>query len=290
VAVAERWAIKTLLKDLITDPLAFFGFIVILIAFIVAIFAQIIMPYDPYNQLWEPLQPPSWTNIFGTDELGRDFLSRMILGTRDILFIGIVGSLGSTLIGVVIGAFSAYYSKYADYILMRTSDVIMVIPSFFLYLLIISTLRVRSVSLMVLMFTFTTWPRIARIVRSEVLSLKEREFVRAAKALGARDLRMIFRHILPNCMGNVIVVSTLGISTLILTAAGLDFLGFGDPTSVSWGTLLTKERKFIRVAPLLTIIPGFAIFLLALSFNVLGDRLRDILDPRLKGVGRRKKK
>jgi peptide/nickel transport system permease protein len=290
VTETDRWSIKSLLKEMIKDPLASFSLIVILITIFLALFGQFITPYNPYAMPFERLQPPSWTHIFGTDEFGRDFFSRMIVGTKDVLFIGIVGSLGSAIIGVLVGAFSAYYSKYADYVLMRISDVLMIIPSFFLYLLIVSALMIRTIGLMVLMFTLTTWPRIARVVRSEVLSLKEREFVRAAKALGASNLRIIFRHILPNCMGNVIVLTTLAVSTLILTAAGLDFLGFGDPTSVSWGTLLTKEREFLRVAPLLTIIPGLAVFFVALSFNLIGDALRDVLDPRLKGVSRRKKK
>jgi peptide/nickel transport system permease protein len=220
--------------------------------------------------------------LFGTDELGRDILSRCIWGARVSLTIGIIASVITVTIGITIGLVSGYYGGWIDIILMRIVDVILAMPNFFLYILAISMFRVRGVWVIATIMGMLNWTSLARIVRGEVLSLKERDYIVASKALGAFDWRIILVHILPNVLAPILVTTTYRMAGFILSESSLSFLGLGDPTSGSWGAVLTSGRKSLRYSPWISTFPGLMLFLTVLGFNMLGDGLRDALDPRLK--------
>lgn len=264
--------------------LAMFGLTIVILLIVIATFADVISPFGPYFiNFTESLKPPSSAHLLGTDVLGRDLLSRIIYGTRTSLFVGLTSSFIALIIGIILGSLSGYYGGFVDFLAMRFTDVFLCIPSYFLYILVLAIFRVRSLYIMTFVLGLFMWPRLARIIRSEFLSLKEQEYIKAAKALGAGDFRIIFRHILPNCIASIIVVSTLNVAIGILMESALSFLGLGDPTVCSWGIQLGNGRKFMMSAWWLSTFPGIAIFITALSFNLLGDGLRDSLDPRLRG-------
>jgi peptide/nickel transport system permease protein len=241
-------------------------------------------PHDPgKTDVSLKLQSPSSQHVLGTDQLGRDVFSRMLYGSRISLSVGFVAVAISILIGILVGALAGYYGGWVDSLLMRFVDIMICFPSFFLILTVVALL---GPSLLKVMFVIgiTSWMGTSRFVRAEFLSLRERDFVQAAQALGVRDLRIIFRHILPNALAPVFVTATLDVATAILVEAGLSFLGFGaQPPAPSWGNILTEGRTYIFDAWWLTIFPGLAILITVLSFNLLGEGLRDALDPRLRG-------
>jgi peptide/nickel transport system permease protein len=267
--------------------LAFISLVVVLGIAILTIAAPFIAPYDPFEtNVGNSFEPPSWKHLFGTDKLGRDLLSRVIWGGRPTYFIGLLSTALSTVIGLCIGAISGYFGRFIDQIFMRITDMILVIPFYFLCIVTVALMGSRSPLMIALLIGFLNWPTLARIVRSEFLSHKERPYVVAAKVVGAGTNRIIFRHILPNIMGPVIVTVTSDISFCILVAASLDFLGLGDPTQLAWGTIMTKGGESLRAAPWIMLFPGIMLLLVVLGLNLVGDGLRDAMDPRLARRGR----
>jgi len=266
------------------NRLAVGGFGMIVITFLIAGSASLLAPYDPgKTDVSLKFKPPSPQHYLGTDQLGRDVFSRMLHGSRISLTVGFVAVAISILIGILVGAVAGYYGKRVDSILMRFVDIMICFPSFFLILTVVALLGPRMFNVMAII-GITSWMGTARLVRAEFLSLRERDFVQAAKALGVKDFRIIFRHILPNALAPVFVTATLDVATAILVEAGLSFLGFGvQPPAPSWGNILTEGRTYIFDAWWLTVFPGLAILITVLSFNLLGEGLRDALDPRLRG-------
>jgi peptide/nickel transport system permease protein len=256
----------------------------ILITFLIAGFASFLAPYDPgKTDVSLKLKPPSTQHFLGTDQLGRDVFSRMLFGSRVSLSVGFVAVAISILIGILVGAVAGYYGGWVDSVLMRFVDIMLCFPSFFLILTVVALLGPSLFKVMVVI-GITSWMGTSRFVRAEFLSLRERDFVQAAKALGIKDSRIIFRHILPNALAPVFVTATLDVATAILVEAGLSFLGFGvQPPAPSWGNILTEGRTYIFDAWWLTLFPGLAILITVLSFNLSGEGLRDALDPRLRG-------
>lgn len=263
--------------------LAMAGLYFLIFMYLVAIFAPVIATQsyrevDPPNRL-KGISKEHW---MGTDHLGRDIFSRVIWGSRISLSVGFVAAGVAVLLGTVVGAIAGYFGGTIDNILMRFTEMIMSFPTFFLLITIISIVE-RSIFNIMLVIGITSWPGLARMVRAEFLSLREQEFVLAAKALGASNSRIIFRHILPNAMAPIIVSATLRIGGAILSESGLSFLGLGVPEPFpSWGSILNTGRTYLRQAPWITLFPGIFIFLTVLAFNYVGDGLRDALDPRLK--------
>ena len=258
--------------------------VIIVIIFLIAGFASFLSPYDPgKTNVAFKLKSPSFQHYLGTDNLGRDVFSRMLYGSRVSLSVGFVAVAISVGIGILVGAMAGYYSGWVDSLLMRFVDVMLCFPSFFLMLTVVALLGPSLFKVMVVI-GITSWMGTARFVRAEFLSLRERDFTQAAKALGVKDCRIIYRHILPNAMAPVFVTATLGVASAILVESGLSFLGFGaQPPAPSWGNILTEGRAYIFDAWWLTVFPGFAILVTVLSFNLVGEGLRDAIDPRLRG-------
>ena len=258
--------------------------VMIIIIFLIAGLASFLAPYDPgKTDVSLKLKSPSPQHYMGTDQLGRDVFSRMLHGAKVSLSVGFVAVAISIFIGILVGAIAGYYSGWVDSFLMRFVDIMLCFPSFFLILTVVALLGPSLFKVMVVI-GITSWMGTSRFVRAEFLSLRERDFVQAAKALGVKDHRIIFRHILPNALAPVFVTATLDVATAILVEAGLSFLGFGvQPPAPSWGNILTEGRTYIFDAWWLTLFPGLAILITVLSFNLLGEGLRDALDPRLRG-------
>ncbi|HAS53826.1 MAG TPA: peptide ABC transporter permease [Nitrospiraceae bacterium] len=266
------------------NRLAVAGSLLVSVVFVVALFAPLIAPYDP-SAIDIPgiLTGPSTAHPLGTDELGRDVLSRMIWGSRISLLVGFVAVGLATLIGIALGAIAGYYGGMVDTMIMRVVDIMLSIPTIFLILAVITILEPSIWNIMIVI-GLTTWMEPTRLVRAEFITMKEREFVIAAQALGARDNRIIFRHILPNGLSPVFVSATMGIGAAILIESGLSFLGLGvQPPTPSWGSLLTSGKDNIEIAWWLSVFPGLAILVTVLGYNLLGEGLRDALDPRLRG-------
>jgi peptide/nickel transport system permease protein len=266
------------------NRLAIFGLIVIAALFLIAGLAAFLAPYDPgQTNVALKLNRPSLHHYLGTDQLGRDVFSRMLYGSRVSLSVGFVAVAISIFIGILVGAVAGYYGGWADNILMRFVDTMLCFPTFFLILTVVALLGPGILKIMVVI-GITSWMGTSRFVRAEFLSLRERDFTQAARALGVKDFRIIFRHILPNALAPVFVTATLDVATAILVEAGLSFLGFGvQPPAPSWGNILTEGRTYIFDAWWLTVFPGLAILVTVLSFNLLGEGLRDAIDPRLRG-------
>ncbi|MFH1824959.1 MAG: ABC transporter permease [Candidatus Firestonebacteria bacterium] len=264
------------------NKFAIFGLIVIALLGIVAIIAPIISPYSPTEQrLVERLQTPSLKHFCGTDELGRDVFSRMLYGSRISLSVGLLAVFMATTIGIIIGSISGYFGGIIDNLLMRFVDIMLSIPTLFLILMLIVFLG-PSIFNVMLVIGLTGWTDLSRLVRAEFLSLKSREYVLAAKAGGAGHFRIIFKHILPNALSPVFVSVIFGVAGAILLESGLSFLGLGvQPPTPSWGNILTSGKDYIESAWWLTAFPGLSIFITVLSYNLLGEGLRDALDPRL---------
>ncbi|MBI1810916.1 MAG: ABC transporter permease [Nitrospirae bacterium] len=287
------------------NRLAAAGGVIVVLMFFVAVFAPFISPHNPDDiDRKHILESPSLKHPLGTDDLGRDVLSRMILGSRISLSVGFVSVGIATLIGIFLGAISGYYSGWVDSIIMRFIDIMLTIPTFFLILAVIAfidpniwsssaipgwireSLRVilidPNIMNIMIVIGLTSWMGVARLVRAEVLSLKEREFVLAARALGTGDMNIIFRHIMINSMAPVFVSAVLGIAGAVLVESALSFLGIGvQPPAPSWGNILTLGKDNIEIAWWLSVFPGLAILITVLSYNLVGEGLRDALDPRL---------
>jgi len=265
------------------NRLALAGAFIVILLFIVALFASLVSPYDPGQiDIKRVLQAPTAAHVFGTDALGRDVFSRMIWGSRISLMVGFVAVGIATLIGIFLGALAGYYGRWVDNLIMRFVDVMLCFPTFFLILAVIALLEPSIWNIMIVI-GITGWMGVARLVRAEFLTLKERDFTVAEKALGARDFRIIFRHILPNAMAPILVSATLGVAGAILTESALSFLGIGvQPPTPSWGNILTAGKDNIEIAWWLSLYPGLAILITVLGYNLLGEGIRDAIDPRLK--------
>jgi peptide/nickel transport system permease protein len=263
--------------------MAMVGLFIVLVLFFVAIFANQLAPYPPDQiDTAHILTPPSSAHWLGTDILGRDVLSRMIHGSGVSLSVGFVAVGISTFIGVVLGALSGYYSGLVDKIVMRFVDVMLCFPSFFLILAVIAFIGPSIWNIMIVIGV-TSWMGVTRLVRAEFLSIRERDYVLAAVAQGAGDFRIIFMHILPNAMAPILVAATLGIAAAVLVESGLSFLGIGvQPPDPSWGNMLTEGKDNIEIAWWLSVYPGLAILITVMGYNLLGEGIRDTLDPRLR--------
>jgi peptide/nickel transport system permease protein len=268
------------------NKLSVLSAITILLLITVSILAPFLSPYDPTSiDVHNVLSPPDKKHLLGTDELGRDLLSRIIWGSRVSLKVGFVAVGIAILIGIIVGALAGFYGGWTDAILMRFVDIMLAFPTFFLILAVISILDQNIFTIMVVI-GLTSWMDVARLVRAEFLSLKEKDFVGAARAVGASDKRLIFTHILPNALSPVFVAATFGVAGAILIESGLSFLGLGvQPPDPSWGNILTAGKDNIEVAWWLSFFPGFAILITVLSYNLVGEGLRDALDPRLWEAG-----
>ena len=248
-----------------------------------ALLAPLIAPYDPNAiNVDAMLLMPSWAHPLGTDALGRDVFSRILYGGRVSLWVGFVAVGLSTAIGLCLGLVAGYFGRLTDEIIMRGVDVMLCFPSFFLILAVIAFLEPSLTNIMVVI-GLTSWMGVARLVRAETLSLRGRDFVLAARVAGAGPLRIMFRHILPNALAPVLVSATLGIAGAILVESSLSFLGLGvQPPDASWGNMLLDGKEVLEVAPWLSVFPGLAILFTVLGYNLLGESLRDLLDPRLR--------
>jgi len=256
---------------------------IVLLLLIISFMAPWLAPYDPGQiDLTNVLASPSMDHWFGTDPLGRDVLSRMIWGARISLKVGFAATGVAIIIGAVLGAVSGYYGGWIDSVIMRFVDIMLCFPTFFLILAVIAFLEPSIWNIMIII-GLTGWMGVTRLVRADFISLRERDFVQAARAIGASDMRIIFLHILPNSMASILVAATLGIAGAILTESALSFLGIGvQPPTPSWGNILTAGKDNIDIAWWLSFYPGLAILITVVGYNLLGEGIRDLLDPRLK--------
>jgi peptide/nickel transport system permease protein len=270
-------------KAFARNRLAVIGGVVVVCLVAAALLAPVIAPRDPYRpDVKRILDPPSSRHLLGTDQLGRDVLSRMLFGARVSLAVGFVSVGIAAAIGIALGAAAGYHGGMVDAAIMRLVDLMLVFPRFFLLLAVLAFLKPSIWTIMVVI-GLTGWMGVARLVRAEFLALKEREFVVWSQSVGAGAFRIIWRHILPNAMAPVLVAMTLGIPAAILTESGLSFLGLGvQPPRATWGNILNEGKDAIELAWWLSVYPGVAILITVLSYNLLGEGIRDALDPRLR--------
>ena len=276
-------------RRLLKRKLAVFGLIVIALIVFAAVFAPWIVPYNPDEQFFEgltlegaPLAPTAqfW---FGTDLVGRDLSSRIIYGARTSLIIGVIANGVSVLIGSAVGITAGYFKGWVSTVLMRFTDLMMAFPALLLAIVLAAIFR-PSLLIVAMVIAMVNWVQIARVLYTETRSLGERDFVEAERALGAGTFRILTRHIFPHLVSTIVVYATLGIATTVLLEATLSYLGIGvQPPTASWGNIIFENQTYFTSAPWLVFIPGFAIILLALAFNLVGDALRDILDPTQQG-------
>ncbi|NWF52488.1 MAG: ABC transporter permease [Nitrospirae bacterium] len=264
------------------NRLSLIGAFIVFLLITISLSAPFITPYNPTTiDVHNVLSPPGREHLLGTDELGRDLLSRIIWGSRVSLKVGFIAVGIAITAGIIIGAIAGFYGGLIDNILMRFVDIMLAFPTFFLILAVISVLE-QSIFTIMVVIGLTNWMDVARLVRAEFLSLKEKDFVAAARAIGASDKSLIFSHILPNALSPVFVAATFGVAGAILIESGLSFLGLGvQPPEPSWGNILTSGKDNIEVAWWLSLFPGLAILITVLSYNLVGEGLRDALDPRL---------
>ncbi len=276
---------KDFMYRLIHNKLALLGSILFLLFIVVALLAPVIAPYDPlYMDATALLSPPSSAHIFGTDHLGRDILSRIIYGAQISLYVSLVSVSVSTVLGVALGVLAGYWGGFLDFWLSRFTDILFALPEVLLALVIMAILG-QSTNNVVIAISIVYTPIFARIARGAVLSVRNSLFIEAARSTGVSDIRIIFRHILPNILPPIIVQITLSLAFAILAEASLSYLGIGcQPDVPSWGNLLSSGKTWMELAWWATAFPGIVISLVVLGFNILGDGLRDILDPRLRNV------
>jgi len=274
---------REFLRRFVANKLAMAGLAVVAALFVVSFLAPWLAPHDPdFIDTRAILAPPSADHPLGTDHIGRDVLSRMVFGSRISLKVGFVAVGIATLIGVFLGSLAGFYGGWTDTLIMRFVDLMLCFPAFFLILAVIAILEPSIWNIMIVIGV-TGWMGVARLVRAEFLTLKTREYVQAARVIGAGDFRIIFAHILPNALAPVLVSATLGVAGAILTESALSFLGIGvQPPTPSWGNILTAGKDNISIAWWLSLYPGLAILITVLGYNLLGEGIRDALDPRLK--------
>lgn len=266
-------------QRLLHQPAAVVGAVIMLVLVTVALGADLIAPHDPFATSTDALLSPSAAHLFGTDDLGRDVFSGVVQGARVSLLVGLVSALTATLLGVVVGGVAGYAGGLVDDVLMRITEVFMVVPRFFLALVVVSLLG-GSIWLIVLVLGLTMWPSTARLLRSQVLSLRSRDYVVAARSIGVSEPGILVRHVLPGALPPVITQAALQVGGAILTEAGLSFLGLGDRNVMSWGIILNDAQQFFRQAWWISAFPGLAISLTVLALNLLADGLNDAWNPR----------
>ena len=260
-------------------PAGAVGLVLTLVLIALAILADALAPADPFASVAPPLSPPSRAHAFGTDDLGRDVLAGIIHGARTSVLVVASVTLLAAMIGIAVGAVAGYRPGAVDDALMRATDFVLVVPRFFLAVVVIALFG-AGLDRLILVLGLTSWPAIARVVRAQTLSLVRREFVDAARALGAKDMRILVRYVLPGALPAALVVISINAAGVILLEAGLSFIGLGDPQRMSWGYLANNAQRFLRVAWWIALFPGAAIALAVLGLNLLGDALNDLLDPR----------
>ncbi|OGF97665.1 MAG: peptide ABC transporter permease [Candidatus Glassbacteria bacterium RIFCSPLOWO2_12_FULL_58_11] len=265
------------------------GLALVLLLVLSALCAGLLAPCDPLRvDVASVMAPPSLAHPFGTDYLGRDVLSRVLYGGRISLTVGVLAVIISGLAGTLVGALAGFAGGWVDEVLMRLTDIVLAFPTALLALAVMAIFENPTVGKIFIVLGLVGWANIARLVRAEVLAVKERDFVTAARSVGVSPLGIVIRHILPNTLGTLTVALTLGVAGNILTEAWLSFLGLGaQPPLPSWGAMITEGQYFLTTRPWVCIFPGLAILLTVLGFNMLGDGLRDVLDPRLNPRGRR---
>lgn len=272
--------VKNMIKH---NKLASISLVVILIFSFCAIFAPLVAPHDPTLQNYDNVRAvPSGDHLLGTDELGRDVLSRIIYGARISLVIGLVPTTISMVIGTILGLMAGFLGKKVDFVIMRLADIMLAFPSLLLAMVVMYTLGASLINIFIAL-SVVSWAGTARVVRSQTLSLKEKEFVEAAESIGVKKSVIMFRHILPNCLPSLIVLFTMNIPGSILSESSLSFLGIGArPPLTSWGLMVVNGKQWLFSEPWIAIAPGVAILIIVLAFNFLGDGLRDAIDPYMK--------
>ena len=287
--IPKRYVRKTqmriVLHQLSKNKGAMVGLFVILAIVLVAIFADVLFDYDKDVvgiHISQKLLRPSWAHPFGTDDLGRDIFIRVLYGSRYSVSVGVVATIIGLGIGVVLGAIAGYYCGLAEDIIMRFNDILSAVPSILMGIVIVSAMGATTFNLM-LAIGITSVPQFVRITRASVLTVRNQEYIEALHAAGISEARIIAFHVLPNCLSPIIVQATLRIASAIIAASSLSFLGLGVPAPApEWGSMLSLGRQYVRTASYLTIFPGLAILVTVLAFNLLGDGLRDAIDPKLK--------
>jgi peptide/nickel transport system permease protein len=279
------------LKSMLRQPAAVFGLVIVILVVAMAIAAPLIAPFSPDDQIADGLSmegaplPPGGAFLLGTDTLGRDLFSRLLFGARTSLVIGLVANGVAVAIGLLVGILAGYIRGFFGNLLMRFTDLMMAFPALLLAIVLAALLK-PSLWIVALVIALVNWVQVARIVYTETRGLVERDFIMAERSLGAGHFRILFKHILPHLMPTAIVWGTLGIATTVLLEATLSFLGIGvQPPDASWGNIIFDNQTYFQDAPWLVFIPGAVILLTALSFNLVGDALRDILDPTQRGRG-----
>lgn len=269
-------------RRLLQNPNALAGFAILLLLTVLAVLAPILAPGDPLRQIGSPLQWPLQDGGFllGTDSLGRSIAAGMLHGARVSLLIGLSATVIGVATGVVIGACAGYFGGWTESILMRITEVFQTIPNFILLVVVMSIVG-STIWTMIFAIGLVSWPTIARLVRAEVRSVREREFAVAARGMGFGHARLIFLHIMPNVLSPVILTGSIMVASAILTESALSFMGLGDPNVVSWGSMIGEGRQYLRAAWYVAALPGFCIFVTVLAFNLLGDGISDALNPRL---------
>ncbi len=280
---AQESFLQDLFRAFRKNKLAVLGGVIVILFLIMAIFAPFIVPHDPYAvEIDLQFYEPSSKYLIGTDMFGRDILSRIIYGSRISLIIGLIPTLISMIVGTVLGMIAGYYGGKIDYFIMRLADIVLAFPSLLLSMVVMYTLGASLLNIFIAL-SVVGWARTARVVRSQTLSLKEKEFVEGARAIGVSKQVILLRHIFPNCVPSLLVLFTLGIPEAIMSEASLSFLGVGaQPPTPSWGLMVYRGKEFIFSAPWVAITPGIAILIIVLAFNFLGDGLRDAMDPYMK--------
>ena len=273
------YSIRTMFR---TNRAALLGLILILLIVLLAVFAPLIARYDPNAiDLINMRKAPSAAHWFGTDDLGRDVFARVVYGSRTSLMIGFVPSVISLVLGTVLGLMAGFMSRRVDAVIMRLADVVLAFPSLLLAMVVMYTLG-SSILNMFIALSIINWAGTARVVRAQTLSIKEKEFVEAARSMGVSRFKIVFRHILPNCLPNLIVLFTLDIPGAIMWESSMSFLGVGDPNAASWGLMVSQGKSYAYMCPWLILAPGLAILITVMAFNFLGDGLRDAIDPYMK--------
>ena len=278
----SQW--KEIWRRMRKNRAAMIGLCIFTFIVLVAVFADVIVPYDYgiTNAARDRLQPPSAEHLFGTDGYGRDIFARVVHGSRVSLMIGLSTTVFSLVVGGLLGAAAGYYGGKVDDIIMRACDIVMSIPGILLALAIIAALGASTINLLIAI-TISSVPGSVRLVRSTILTVVEQDFIEAARSYGSSDMRIIVKYILPNAIGPIIVSTTMSIASMILSAAGLSFIGMGiQPPQPEWGAMLSEARQYMTTSPYMLYFPGIAIVMTALSLNLIGDGLRDALDPKLK--------
>jgi peptide/nickel transport system permease protein len=268
------------LRKLKRNKASIVGLCIILVFIVLALFPNVIAPYHPFTT-FRSRQSPSSEHWFGTDTLGRDVFSNVIWGVRTTFYIGTACVLIELVIGLLMGGLAGYLGGWIDDLLMRITDIILALPTLIVLILAVSMFKVRSINIIILVMGLIGWPYMARVIRSQVLSIKTTPYVEAAKAMGATTQRIIFRHILPNIILPIVILITIHFAGYVLWEASLTFLGLGDPNSFSWGVMIMAGKNVLRSCPWISTYPGLFLFIMLIALQILGDGLRDIFDIRV---------